>query len=544
VGALLKDGIVPGIRLEAFAPNEVAALAEAALGPAVADADLVAWLFDRARGNALFTTALLEDLAADPSRRVVPVSVQERVRQMRAGFGEQARRALDIAAVLGRSFSLRTIAPLLGPQASRPLDPLVADRLLVQRPDGYDFAHPLLREAVYEDLGPARRRELHQAAAGEFEAAEELHPRALALAPDTGDPGQIGWNAAVASLTELYRGRFDRAAAVLDPAVDPEPLAADIGPPWRTLTDWFLGRWQLGRRDCQAVRQMFPIAPSAHMAWAFSMVALFEAVLAPSAPPRGPGPWEPLVRQAARTYGDRDLYFFTALHRWAAGWLSGELEAAEGELAGSAAWLRRTGAIGFEGLLLAERPEVLVGLGEVGEAEREAERAEEVAGLLGTPFSAAQAAFVAGVVAEARGRSLEAASAFGAAAQGAGAAPAPFLRARCLEHLARVAPADRVRNLRAAAALYDSLPAPWLRDRALAELRSLGPEGRRAAQRVGALTGREREVATLAARGLPTTEIAARLHVSRRTVESHLDRIYRKLGIDGRRRLAEALDQR
>jgi hypothetical protein len=44
---------------------------------------------------------------------------------------------------------LRTIAPLLGPQASRALDPLVADRLLVQRPDGYDFAHPLLREAVY-----------------------------------------------------------------------------------------------------------------------------------------------------------------------------------------------------------------------------------------------------------------------------------------------------------------------------------------------------------------------------------------------------------
>jgi DNA-binding CsgD family transcriptional regulator len=99
-----------------------------------------------------------------------------------------------------------------------------------------------------------------------------------------------------------------------------------------------------------------------------------------------------------------------------------------------------------------------------------------------------------------------------------------------------------VGNLRAAAALYDSLPAPWLRDRALAELRSLGPEGRRAAQRVGALTAREREVATLAARGLPTIQIAARLHVSRRTVESHLDRVYRKLGIDGRRRLAEALE--
>jgi DNA-binding CsgD family transcriptional regulator len=56
---------------------------------------------------------------------------------------------------------------------------------------------------------------------------------------------------------------------------------------------------------------------------------------------------------------------------------------------------------------------------------------------------------------------------------------------------------------------------------------------------VGAgLTTREREVAGLAARGLTDVEIAARLSLSRRTVETHLYRVYAKLGVSGRRELA------
>jgi ATP/maltotriose-dependent transcriptional regulator MalT len=52
------------------------------------------------------------------------------------------------------------------------------------------------------------------------------------------------------------------------------------------------------------------------------------------------------------------------------------------------------------------------------------------------------------------------------------------------------------------------------------------------------LTTREREVAGFAARGLTDVEIAARLSVSRRTVETHLYRVYAKLGVAGRRDLA------
>jgi DNA-binding CsgD family transcriptional regulator len=56
------------------------------------------------------------------------------------------------------------------------------------------------------------------------------------------------------------------------------------------------------------------------------------------------------------------------------------------------------------------------------------------------------------------------------------------------------------------------------------------------------LTAREREVALLAANGLTSKDIAARLYLSKRTVDTHLDRIYRKLGVTGRDELDAALD--
>jgi DNA-binding CsgD family transcriptional regulator len=57
-----------------------------------------------------------------------------------------------------------------------------------------------------------------------------------------------------------------------------------------------------------------------------------------------------------------------------------------------------------------------------------------------------------------------------------------------------------------------------------------------------ALTQRERQVALLAAQGLPSRAIAQRLGLSVRTVDNHLQVAYGKLGISGRRALAEALD--
>ena len=66
------------------------------------------------------------------------------------------------------------------------------------------------------------------------------------------------------------------------------------------------------------------------------------------------------------------------------------------------------------------------------------------------------------------------------------------------------------------------------------------PVQRRGAE-LAVLTGREREVATLAARGLTNRQIAERLGLSRRTVENHLQHAFDKLAVTSRDELEAAL---
>ncbi|SDT53263.1 LuxR family transcriptional regulator [Jiangella sp. DSM 45060] len=63
-------------------------------------------------------------------------------------------------------------------------------------------------------------------------------------------------------------------------------------------------------------------------------------------------------------------------------------------------------------------------------------------------------------------------------------------------------------------------------------------------QQTVALTRREQEIAPLAAAGISSRDIARRLTISTRTVESHLARIYAKLGITSRAELPAALSGR
>jgi DNA-binding CsgD family transcriptional regulator len=99
-------------------------------------------------------------------------------------------------------------------------------------------------------------------------------------------------------------------------------------------------------------------------------------------------------------------------------------------------------------------------------------------------------------------------------------------------------------QLRAAVEGFDALgAAPWA-ERARRELQSSGETMRRRdALTLDALTPRELQVALVLAEGHTIRETAAKLFLSPKTVDHHLQHVYRKLAIDSRAALAEALAQ-
>lgn len=107
---------------------------------------------------------------------------------------------------------------------------------------------------------------------------------------------------------------------------------------------------------------------------------------------------------------------------------------------------------------------------------------------------------------------------------------------------------DAARELRAAEAALLAGGAQRLQADARRELRRIGRRvnrsgrgGRGDGEGAAALSGREREIALLAADGSTNRAIAAQLFLSEKTVESHLASAFVKLGVDARAALAGAL---
>lgn len=145
--------------------------------------EAVARCVDRAQGNPLF----LEQLARHLRERLddaVPVSVQTLMQARLDRLEPAHREALRAASVLGQRFSLAAQRAVLGEPAYDPA-PLVQRLFLRAVPDGYQFAHALIRDAVYNLLLRSQRRELHRRAAEHFAGLDAvLHARHLDLAGD------------------------------------------------------------------------------------------------------------------------------------------------------------------------------------------------------------------------------------------------------------------------------------------------------------------------------------------------------------------------
>jgi ATP/maltotriose-dependent transcriptional regulator MalT len=355
----------------------------------------------------------------------------------------------------------------------------------------------------------------------------------------------------MAAHSSLWVERFERAQAIFDRLVGAlreasavtdliYPLAA------RSHLSYRLGRWPSALADAaEAVRLAEVTGQELAMAHALGALAEIEAVLGKDADAfahatRGVSLAQAQGADVTAAYGHGALALL-ALGR------GDPEEAVERGLAAERAEGRTDHD---EPGIIRYAPDLVEALWRVG---REAEAAQRIARLErqaerpGHTWTRAVACRLQGLLCEDHELDDHFARALAAHDQ----TPQPFETARTQllhgERLRRVRRrADARLPLRLAVATFERLGAvPWA-ERAQGELRATGgaemaPAPAAAPSAVGLLTPQELQIVLHAARGMTNREVGAALFLAPKTVEHHLSRSFRKLGIRRRVELAGVL---
>ena len=263
LGDLRREGLYERISLAGLDRAAVAALVRGWLG---SDAT-AARLHDETGGNPFFLEEVVRHLREAGDAAGIPESVREVLGRRLSRLSDAANRTLAVAAVAGRDFELALLEglePLAGIAVLDALEEAVAAQLLredVDRPGRYGFAHPLVRETVYEELSLTRRVRLHGAVA---DALERLHgddPARLAELAGHRLAAAAGADPAAAVDVALRAGRqcmaqlaYEEAAAMAARAL--EALGDGAGP-MRADALLLLGDAQLRCGDEAAAHDAF-----------------------------------------------------------------------------------------------------------------------------------------------------------------------------------------------------------------------------------------------------------------------------------------------
>jgi DNA-binding CsgD family transcriptional regulator len=230
----------------------------------------------------------------------------------------------------------------------------------------------------------------------------------------------------------------------------------------------------------------------------------------------------------------------------------GEHDAALARVDGFLGTVRAQGIWAVTARALPEVVQTLVPDGRTSEAAALLDRFADELGHLDAPLAPAVVGHARGLLAAAARQWDEAAQQLLIAADRYEPLSCGYEAARVREEaavcLAAVGDARAAALLRSAASTYQRLGATWDWGRAARRAREHGIEVRRP-RRGGRtsygneLSPRERQVAELAALGHTNKEIAQRLFLAPRTVDTHLGAIRRKLGVHSRAAIARRLDE-
>ncbi len=202
------------ITLSGLSGTEVNQLAELlGIGPLTVAAG--ERLREHTSGHPLYVKALLNELPLDRLNRSdrglpAPHSFSATVLARLSQVAAQTQALVEAAAVAGprcRLMFAASVAGLDDPLAA--VEEALAAELLVLLPTAFPeeiaFPHPLVRAAVYEDLSPTRRRDLHLACA---EFAPESASLAHRVAASQGDDNGLAAELQAAAERELSAGRL------------------------------------------------------------------------------------------------------------------------------------------------------------------------------------------------------------------------------------------------------------------------------------------------------------------------------------------------
>lgn len=217
---LVASPVGSRLRLRGLDVDELRQLG-VALGRGVLSHEAAARLRDHTAGNPLHARALLEELPPEAFQRngqplPAPRSFRMLVLARLAVCPSDARRLVVAAAVLGTRCPLALASRLA--EVENPLlalEQAIRARLLAEHTTATErlvaFTHPLVRAAVYHDLGPARRAALHARAArlAESEPSAVHHQAAAVIPPNGALAGEVAALAAKQTAAQAWAAAAD-----------------------------------------------------------------------------------------------------------------------------------------------------------------------------------------------------------------------------------------------------------------------------------------------------------------------------------------------
>ncbi len=221
IDALGHDQAVTTVPLDRLDEATTATLAARLRAVDTIDPKLAARLWSETEGNPLFVIeALRAGISSDGVRAVLTPTMRAVLRARLGQLTDGAQRMAEVAAVIGRPFSVGLMVLATGIDEHELVDyvdELWRRRIIRDQGHTYDFSHDKLRAVTLEMISPARRRQLHRAVAEAI--AVERHNDIDAASPQlAAHYDQAGL---VKPAIDAYRMAGGRAVAVsaLDEAV-------------------------------------------------------------------------------------------------------------------------------------------------------------------------------------------------------------------------------------------------------------------------------------------------------------------------------------